>query len=91
MDMATKKKQLGRAVERERSKQKLTQRQLAYMADTTQTEISKIENATSDVKVSTLIRISEALGIEVREFFSFWHSRLETIRAVGTYAPTALH
>lgn len=50
MDMATKKKQLGRAVERERSKQKLTQRQLAYMADTTQTEISKIENATSDAK-----------------------------------------
>ena len=71
MDMATKKKQLGRAVERERSKQKLTQRQLAYMADTTQAEISKIENATSDVNVSTLIRISEALGIEVREFFSF--------------------
>ena len=71
MDMATKKKQLGRAVERERSKRKLTQRQLAYMADTTQAEISKIENATSDVKVSTLIRISEALGIEVREFFSF--------------------
>lgn len=89
--MATKKKQLGRAVERERSKQKLTQRQLAYMADTTQAEISKIENATSDVKVSTLIRISEALGIEVREFFSFWRSRLETIRAVGTHAPTALH
>lgn len=64
-------KQLGKAVERERKAQNLSQRQLALMAETTQAHISGIENATCDVRIGSLIRISEALGIEVRNFFSF--------------------
>ena len=62
--------QLGKAVERERKAQNLSQRQLALMSGTTQTHISKIENATIDVRISSLIRIADALDIDVRHFFS---------------------
>ena len=44
---------------------------LADMARTTQTEISKIENGSIDCGIDVLFRISEALGVETRELFSF--------------------
>ena len=71
MDSRAKRKQIGKAVARNRNAQHLSQRQLAEMAHTTQAEISKIENGTIDCGIDVLLRISDALGIEVRELFSF--------------------
>lgn len=71
MDERVKIKQLGNAIERNRKEQGLSQRKLALMANTTQKEISKIENGSIDCGIFMLIRISEALGIETRELFSF--------------------
>lgn len=71
MTLQTKMKQLGKAVARERKAQHLSQEMLGKMANTTQTEISNIKNAKTNVSIVTLIKISEALNIETREFFSF--------------------
>lgn len=71
MDEHAKLKQLGKAVARTRKAQRLSQRALALMANTTQTEISKIENGGIDCGIVMLIRVSEALGVETRELFSF--------------------
>ena len=70
MDAQRMKIQLGKAIARERTAQGLSQRQLALMSGTTQTHISKIERAEIDVRIVSLLLISDALGIDVRDFFS---------------------
>ncbi len=71
MNMDVKKRQIGKAIQRNRKAQKLSQRKLAAMASTTQTEICKIENGELNFGINVLLRISEALDVDVREFFSF--------------------
>jgi transcriptional regulator with XRE-family HTH domain len=71
MDASTKHLQLGRAIKRERTKRKLSQDDLAKMAGTTQTVISRIETASQDPHVGTLFKIADALDVPVSEFFSF--------------------
>lgn len=48
-----------------RKRRGLTQAELAELADTYQSQISRIESANYDIRLSTLIRIAEALGTHV--------------------------
>jgi HTH-type transcriptional regulator/antitoxin HipB len=53
----------GVILEELRKKQKLTQEQLAKKCNTTKTYISRIENGSSDIRLSTLLRIvNQGLG-----------------------------
>ena len=54
---------------RNRTQKGLTQKELAEAAGTHQSRISKIESGDQDLRVSTLIKIAEALDCEI--YFSF--------------------
>lgn len=54
---------IGIIIQEARKKQKLTQQQLAEKVGTTKNYISRIENNSSDIRLSTLMRIiKEGLG-----------------------------
>ena len=54
---------IGVLIQEARKKQQLTQQQLAEKVGTTKNYISRIENNTSDIRLSTLMRIiNEGLG-----------------------------
>lgn len=54
---------IGVIIQEARKKQKLTQQQLAEKIGTTKNYISRIENNSSDIRLSTLMRIiKEGLG-----------------------------
>ena len=52
-----------------RKLQGLSQADLAKLCDTTQQQIAKIEVGTVDPKLSTLMKIADALNVEVKELF----------------------
>ncbi len=61
---------IGVIIQEARKNQHLTQEELALKVGTTKNYISRIENDASDIKLSTLIRISrEGLGGDLK--FSF--------------------
>ena len=55
-------KQLGDNIRRERMSKKITQQQLAELADLNIRNVQRIEAGESDVLFSTLARIKRALG-----------------------------
>ena len=58
---------LGVLIQEMREKQHLTQGQLAEKCGTTKSYISRIENNSSDIRLSTLMRIiNEGLGAHLR-------------------------
>lgn len=58
--------QLGRILIQKRMKLKISQRQLAKKAHTTQAVISRIESMNSNPSVDLLRRIAQALGAKLR-------------------------
>ena len=47
----------------------LTQTELARLCETTQQQIAKIEMGTVDPKLSTLMKIADALKVEIKDLF----------------------
>lgn len=61
--------QLSRQIIAERLKQKMTQKELARKAKTTQAVISRIERMTSNVTVDLLKRVASAFGVRLKVRF----------------------
>ncbi|MBI4990810.1 helix-turn-helix transcriptional regulator [Candidatus Gottesmanbacteria bacterium] len=61
--------QLSRQIISKRLKSKMTQKQLAAKAKTTQAVISRLERMTTNVSVELLKRIAEAFGAQLRVRF----------------------
>lgn len=62
---------LGSLVKRARKEQKLTQEQLGLLVGVQKAQISKIENNTKDVRLSTVIKVFTALKAKVRMTVDF--------------------
>jgi len=56
---------IGLVLRQEREKSGLTQEELAKKIKTTKSAISRIENHSEDIKLSTLIKVAKALGKNV--------------------------
>lgn len=61
--------QLSRQIIAERLKLKMTQKQLALKAKTTQAVISRLERMTTNVSVELLKRIADAFGTQLKVRF----------------------
>jgi transcriptional regulator with XRE-family HTH domain len=59
---------VGRAIEIERTKARLTQGDLAQLSGVSQPHISSIEKGTWSPKLNTVMLIAEALGVDVNTF-----------------------
>lgn len=59
----------GKRVAELRRKRGLTQEQLAAQIDTHVTTIAFIEGGTKFVRLSTLRKLAQALGVEIKELF----------------------
>jgi len=53
---------IGLILKQEREKSGLTQEELAKKIKTTKSAISRIENHSEDIKLSTLLKVTKALG-----------------------------
>lgn len=62
---------LGYKIKYERVKKGVSQLDLALKTGLTTRSISRIECGTNDPKYSTLVRIAEALGVELVEILNF--------------------
>ena len=62
---------LGYKINYERSKQGLSQLDLSLKTGLTTRTISRIECGTIDPKYSTLVKIAEALGVNLSELLTF--------------------
>lgn len=60
---------IGEMIKEERKKAGLTQEELAQAIHTKKSAISRIEKHTEDIKISTLLKVSRALGKSLE--FSF--------------------
>lgn len=56
---------IGLVLRQEREKSGLTQEELAKKIKTTKSAISRIENHSDDIKLSTLMKVAKALGKNV--------------------------
>ncbi len=56
---------IGLVLKQEREKSGLTQEELAKKIRTTKSAISRIENHSEDIKLSTLMKVAKALGKNV--------------------------
>ena len=57
---------IGMLLRQEREKSGMTQDELAKKIRTTKSAISRIENHSDDIKLSTLMKVAKALGKRVR-------------------------
>ncbi len=62
---------LGDMIKAARKKQKLTQEQLGEIIGVQKAQISKIENNTKDVRLSTILKVFNALKAKVRMTIDF--------------------
>ncbi|PWU01150.1 MAG: XRE family transcriptional regulator [Bacteroidetes bacterium] len=63
-------KNLGKRIRKIREAKKLTQLQIEVDSGVNRTDISKIENGKKNIELLTILKIAEALDVEVYEFFS---------------------
>ncbi len=56
---------LGEAIREARQKQNLTQEELGVLVGVKKSQISKIENSTTDARFTTILKVFEALGARV--------------------------
>lgn len=56
---------LGEAIREARQKQNLTQEELGELVGVKKSQISKIENSTTDARITTILKVFEALGARV--------------------------
>ena len=61
--------QIGERIRSYRSERGLTQKELAYMANLSKSQVSQIEIGSSGASVSSLFRIAEALNIKLGQLF----------------------
>jgi len=61
--------QIGRRIRSRRKANKLSQKQLAWMAEIAEDSLSKLENGKREAGFYTLGRIVKALGVTMAEFF----------------------
>jgi transcriptional regulator with XRE-family HTH domain len=59
-------KRLGQIIRARRKEMKITQQEVAKFCDLSHTGIGKIENGSSDVKLSTLIKLFKILGLKIQ-------------------------
>lgn len=60
---------IGRNIKKYRDLNDLTLVQLAYLVETDAKQISRLEHGETDPKASTLIRVADALKIEITQLF----------------------
>jgi transcriptional regulator with XRE-family HTH domain len=60
---------VGREIKRHREKQELNQTRLAALVGTGPAAISRIENGRQNPNSVTLVKLADALGVEVADFF----------------------
>ena len=56
---------LGQAIKQARQERNLTQEELGELVDVKKSQISKIENSTTDARFMTILKVFEALGAKV--------------------------
>src|SRR5690606_20293349 len=56
---------LGQAIKQARQERNLTQEELGELVDVKKSQISKIENSTTDARFMTILKVFEALGEKV--------------------------
>lgn len=56
---------LGEAIREARQKKNLTQEELGELVGVKKSQISKIENSTTDARFTTILKVFEALGARV--------------------------
>lgn len=71
MNIGQKRQALGQSIRAVRERQGLSQNQLALMIGSSKSHIWRIETERVDVGIDDLSRIADALGIPVRELFTF--------------------
>lgn len=59
-------KRLGEIIRERRKEMKITQQEVAKFCNLSHTGIGKIENGTSDVKFSTLIKLFKILSLKIQ-------------------------
>ena len=62
---------LGEMIKKARKEQHLTQEQLGHLIGVQKAQISKIENNTKDVRLSTVLRVFEAMKAKVKMTIDF--------------------
>ncbi len=62
---------LGYKIKYERNKRKISQLELSMKTGLTTRSLSRIECGTNDPKYSTLLKIAQALNMELTELFDF--------------------
>lgn len=62
---------LGYKIKYERNKRKISQLELSMKTGLTTRSLSRIECGTNDPKYSTLVKIANALEIDLRDLFNF--------------------
>ena len=71
MNIGQKREALGQSIRAVRERQGLSQNQLALMIGSSKSHIWRIETGRVGVGIDDLSRIADALGIPVRELFTF--------------------
>ncbi|WP_165060335.1 helix-turn-helix domain-containing protein [Adlercreutzia sp. ZJ154] len=71
MNIERKRRALGKAIRERREAQKLSQNKLALMIGSSKSHIWRIETGRVGVGIDDLMRIADALDIEVRDLLSF--------------------
>ncbi len=56
---------LGQAIKKARKERKLTQEELGELVGVKKAHISKIENSTTDARLTTILKVFKALGAKV--------------------------
>ena len=63
--------QLGRRITQLRADKEIGLRKFAVLALMEHSQLSKIEKGKLDIKLATILKISTAFGIEIKELFDF--------------------
>ena len=56
---------LGQAIKQARQERNLTQEKLGELVGVKKAQISKVENSTTDVRLTTILKVFEALGAKI--------------------------
>ena len=71
MNNAEEKRAIGSQIRAERDAHGISQRQLALMTGTSRSYLWKIETGTADIGIDILIKIAQALDVQVRDLIDF--------------------
>lgn len=64
-------KQLAKNIIAARKEKKLSQEELAHLADIDRSNYGKIEQGIQDCRINTLLKIANALDVDIKSFF-YW-------------------